>query len=180
MKIGVYGTTGDANDEEINEKARELGREIAFRKHVLVTGGSFGIPYQSVLAAHENAGKTIAYSNSTNLAGHLKQKKAVQGFTEIIYVPSSYEHTGNPLICGKYRNVSCIAAVDKAIIIGGGIGTMNEFTIAYDFGKDIGILEGTGGITTEAIETLLKATVKKTNSRIIRETDPKKLLDNLL
>ena len=35
---------------------------------------------------------------------------------------------------------------DAVIIIGGKIGTLNEFTIAFVKGKKIGILSGSGGV----------------------------------
>ena len=40
------------------------------------------------------------------------------------------------------------------ILVAGGIGTLNEFTIAYDEGKVIGLLHGTGGAADMA-QTLL-------------------------
>jgi uncharacterized protein (TIGR00725 family) len=46
----------------------------------------------------------------------------------------------------KGRNVICVRSSDIVIIIAGSMGTLNEFTIAYDEGKIIGVLTGTGGI----------------------------------
>ena len=57
---------------------------------------------------------------------------------------------------------------------------MNEFTIAYDLGKIIGILEGSGGITNSAIKVLLEEAKKESDAEIIIESDPKKLLQALL
>jgi predicted Rossmann-fold nucleotide-binding protein len=47
------------------------------------------------------------------------------------------------------REVVNIRSSDVVIIIGGRSGTLGEFSIAYDEGKLIGILIGTGGITSE-------------------------------
>ena len=57
---------------------------------------------------------------------------------------------------------------------------MNEFTIAYDLGKDIGILEDSGGITKEAIKILLRDSKKKSKSEIIYDSDPVRLVERLL
>lgn len=56
---------------------------------------------------------------------------------------------------------------------------MNEFTVAYDLGKNIGVLEGSGGITSEAIKALLKDAYKETGSKVVWESDPVKLVEKL-
>jgi class 3 adenylate cyclase len=38
-----------------------------------------------------------------------------------------------------------VRSADIVLLFSGGIGTLNEFTIAYDEGKIIGLLQGTGG-----------------------------------
>src|SRR6266545_4624709 len=47
----------------------------------------------------------------------------------------------------KGRNVINVRTADIVLIVGGATGTLNEFTIAYDEGKIIGVLEGSGGVT---------------------------------
>jgi len=77
------------------------------------------------------------------------------------------------------REISNIRSCDIVIIVGGRSGTLGEFSIAYDEGKLIGVLTGTGGIAdfiTE-IEPVLK---KNTGAKIIYESSPKKLIVHLL
>ncbi len=57
---------------------------------------------------------------------------------------------------------------------------MLEFLVAYDAGKVIGILEGTGGITDRAIDTILEDIEKETGARIIRESDPVALVRKIV
>jgi len=57
---------------------------------------------------------------------------------------------------------------------------MNEFTIAYDLGKDIGILKGSGGIAKEAITVLLRDIDKSSNSTIIYDSDPVSLVRRVI
>ncbi|MBW2986573.1 hypothetical protein KY333_04355, partial [Candidatus Woesearchaeota archaeon] len=155
MKIGIYGSAAGDISSDISGKARELGKQIAQRGHVIITGGCLGLPNETVLGAHEMNGECIAYSPATTLEEHVeKYKMPTKGFTDFVFVPADYKHAENKRVCLKYRNVSSVADADAAIIIGGRIGTMNEFTIAYDLGKKIGVLTRTGGITREAIPVL--------------------------
>ena len=58
-------------------------------------------------------------------------------------------------------------------------GTLGEFAIAYEQGKLIGVLEGTGGITG-ALPALEATLHKQTGSVVIYENDPAVLVDRLL
>ena len=181
MKIGVYGSAAGEMGASIQEKARAIGMEIARRGHVVVTGACPGFPQDAVLGAQERHGKVIGFSPGVDVQDHVKRFKfPTEGITEFVFVPKSFKHVNNELACKKYRNVSSVAEADAAILIGGRIGTMNEFTIAYDLGKLIGILEGSGGITTRIIPMLLEDAKKASASRIVFEKDPAKLVQKLV
>ena len=95
MKISVYGSaTGDLKDD-VQEKAKELGREIVRRGHVLITGGTTGLPYQAVLGAAELKGKCIAFSPAVDLEAHKNHGYPANGFTEFIFIPKDYVHADN-------------------------------------------------------------------------------------
>jgi uncharacterized protein (TIGR00725 family) len=79
----------------------------------------------------------------------------------------------------KGRNVVLVRSCDVVIFISGSIGSLNEFTIAYDEGKVIGCLTGTGGVADE-VERLAKTFSKKTKSRILYDDDPVKLIEKCL
>lgn len=70
----------------------------------------------------------------------------------------------------KGRNVPFVRTCDGIIAISGRIGTLNEFTIAYDEGKTIGILKGTGGIS-DRIEDIVDKSGKE-GGKVIYESDP--------
>jgi hypothetical protein len=72
-----------------------------------------------------------------------------------------------------------IRSSDIVIIVGGRSGTLGEFAIAFDEGKLIGILEGTGGITSE-IRDIVKIVKKRTGARIIYGKNPHELVRSLL
>ena len=56
---------------------------------------------------------------------------------------------------------------------------MNEFTIAYDEGKVIGVLEGTGGVA-DRVKELAALSGKRDASEIIFESSPEALIDKCL
>jgi hypothetical protein len=58
-------------------------------------------------------------------------------------------------------------------------GTLGEFAIAYEEGKLIGVLSGTGGIT-DALRHMETALRKETGAEVIYDPDPARLVDRLL
>ncbi len=77
------------------------------------------------------------------------------------------------------REVVNIRSSDIVIIIGGRSGTLGEFSIAYDEGKLIGVLCGTGGITSE-IGNIVKIVKKRTGARVMYSENPHSLVDKLI
>ena len=69
------------------------------------------------------------------------------------------------------REVVNIRTSDMVVIVGGHSGTLGEFSIAYDEGKLIGVLLGSGGITTE-IKQIVKAINKKTGALHVIDVSP--------
>lgn len=76
------------------------------------------------------------------------------------------------------RNVLSIIGCDGVIFIGGGIGTLNEFSIAYHEGKVIGILEGVKGIAEKVLE--MKKDFKDSGAIIIKDKNPKRLVKKVI
>lgn len=68
---------------------------------------------------------------------------------------------------------------DIVIVVGGRSGTLGEFAIAYEEGKLIGVLTGTGGITA-ALPALEASLNKQTGSEVMYGSDPEPLVDRLL
>lgn len=180
MKIGVYGSSAGEMQEEVAKKARKMGKAIAQHQAIVVTGGCPGIPQEAVLGAKEAGGKCIGFSPTVSLEAHQQLNYPTEGFSEFVFIPQDYPYANNLFICQKYRNLSSLASVDAAIFVSGRVGTMNEFTIAYDLGKVIGVLEGTGGITERAIKILLEDAKKKTGAEVIFDADPVKLPERVL
>jgi len=171
MKIAVIGD-GFGNSEEIIDKAKEIGREIARRKAILMTGSCLGYPYATVQGAFEEKGKIIGVSPAKNKEEHV----AVYNFPFEEFSETRYTGLGIP-----GRNLTLIKEADAAIIIGGKIGSLNEFTIAYQFSKVIGVLKRTGGIT-EIIEKIVNVCDKHDgrDKLLVYDKEPKKLVEKVI
>lgn len=180
MKVAIYGSA-EGSDEIAVKYAREIGKLLAEQGHTVITGACPGVPYEAVRAAFNAGGRVIGYSPASNKKEHeIKFNDPIECFTELIFIPSNYEHIENRIACYKYRNISSIKSCDKAIIIGGRYGTLDEFIQAYEFGKEIGVIKGIKGaaeiIATDIMESTFKKVYKDTGAKVFFEENPRKLL----
>ena len=77
------------------------------------------------------------------------------------------------------RDIVNIRSSDAIVIISGGIGTLNELTIAYDEGRPLGVLTHTGGIS-DSVPHIIQDLCKRTlPPNLVFDDDPAKLLDKL-
>ena len=152
------------------EKARALGRAIAIRDLLLLTGATTGLVYETGKAAREAGALHIGISPGGDEREHVERYALpLDACSVIIY-------TGFGL---KGRNVVLVRSCDVVLFIAGSIGSINEFTIAFDEGKVIGCLTGTGGVADE-IKRLVSTFQKPTKARIVYDEDPVRLIDRCL
>lgn len=178
MKIAIFGSAKGGSKTAIH-KAQEIGKLIAKKGHSIITGACPGLPYEASKAAFKIGGKTIAYSPAKHKKEHTNKFNApTKHFSILKFIPNKYEHRHNKSACYKYRNISSTLHADKAIIIGGGIGTLNEFTIAYDLGMEIGVLTKTNGIA-DMIKQIVKKTNKVTGAKVYYSSNPETLLKKM-
>jgi uncharacterized protein (TIGR00725 family) len=173
-KIGVMGSANydlsQAEREKLALTAEHLGRVIADKNCVVITGGTTGLPDLVSRSARRAGAVAIGISPAIDHKEHIsKYGLPDDGVDLLIY-------TGFGL---KGRNVVNIRASDIVIIFGGGMGTLNEFTIAYDEGKVIGVLVGSGGIA-DHIEEIVTIARKRTSAEIVSDTDVNALIDRCL
>jgi uncharacterized protein (TIGR00725 family) len=170
IKIGVMGSAEENSPAELREKAAALGRSIAARDAILLTGATTGLVYTAGKAAHDAGALHVGISPAHDEHEHIERfHLPTDACDTIIY-------TGFGL---KGRNVVLVRSCDVVLFIAGSMGSLNEFTIAYDEGKVIGCLTGTGGVADE-IENVLEAFKKPTKSRVFYQDDPVKLIDACL
>ena len=168
IKVGIMGSAEAARADALNDAAVSLGQAAAAHDIILLTGATSGSVYAAGKAARDAGALHIGISPAHNAMEHVeKYGLPTDACDAIIY-------TGFGL---KGRNVVLVRSCDIVLIFDGGIGSLNEFTIAYDEGKIIGCLTGHGGVADE-IERLIEVVKKASKSRIFYDTDPAKLLDN--
>ncbi len=155
--------------KNIKEAARELGREIVRQNCILITGATTGVPYYAAQGANRSGGVSIGFSPAASRLEHKKvYRLPLDEFDVMVY--TGFDYSG--------RNLLMTRAADAVIVACGRMGTLNEFTIAYEDRKPIGVLLGSGG-TADLINYLLKRPHKK-RGQIIYDTDPKRLVRKLV
>ena len=170
LTIGVMGSSGGELSEDIKRKAYQLGEAIAEHDAILITGGCPGLPYDSAHGAKAKGGFVVGISPGLSIDEHQgKYGSPIDAFDLLIY-------TGSGLMG---REITSIRSCDIIVIIGGRTGTLGELAIAYDEGRLIGVLTGTGGIT-EIAETVITASRKDTGACVLYDGDPEKLVARLI
>ncbi len=170
MKIGVMGGANVEVDKGPAEKAHQLGKAIAERGCVLITGGCTGLPLAAACGAKQQNGFVIGISPGLSLDEHVNKYNSPTEFHDVLI------YTGSGLMG---REVVNIRSSDIVVIIGGRTGTLGELAIAYDEGKLIGVLTGTGGIS-DMVASILAACNKNTGARVVYSDDPIQLIEELL
>ncbi len=170
LTIGVMGASGGALSEESRQRAYRLGETIAARDVILITGGCPGLPYEAVRGAKARGGLVVGISPGLSIDEHQgKYRSPVEGFDVLVY-------TGSGLIG---REITSIRSCDIVVIVGGRTGTLGELAIAYDEGRLIGVLTGTGGITV-MVEDIIRLCQKDTGACVLYDDDPVRLVDRLI
>ena len=173
FQIGVFGSADGDEIGKCIEKAEAIGDEIAEHGCVLITGACPGLPHRTALAVANRNGRVIGISPAMNPREHIeKYKYPSDWFYQLIF--TGMERKG--------RNIISLRTCDAAIFIAGRIGTLNEFTIAYDEapkGFVIGILANSGGFSND-FSKLAKRSNKESRAVIIEDDSPRFLVRRVL
>lgn len=154
---------------EVLNLAKEMGREIVKHNGILLTGATTGIPYWAAIGAKEANGISIGFSPAASEISHVKTYHLPIDYFDLI-VYTGFEYAG--------RNLLLTRAADAIIIICGRMGTLNEFSIAYEDNKPIGVLEGSGG-TADMIPKIVEKS-HRGPGKIIYDSQPRALIEKLI
>ncbi|MHB1606013.1 MAG: SLOG cluster 4 domain-containing protein [Leptospirales bacterium] len=168
--VGVMGSASGELSSHQRFLVFRLGQALARQKLGLITGACPGLPYEATLGFKSIGGLSIGISPALSEQEHLDRYNSPNDLFDMIIF------TGSGLMG---REVINIRSSDVVIIAGGHSGTLGEFSIAYDEGKLIGVLEGTGGIT-EILPSIVENIRKTTGTRLVYHTDPEQLVNILL
>src|SRR3989338_1493081 len=154
---------------DADKKAYDVGQEIVKHNGILITGATKGIPDFAAKGAKEAGGISIGISPAASYSAHVKSYKLpIDNYDFIIY--TGFDYSG--------RNLLLTRSADAVITICGRIGTLNEFTIAFEDNKPIGVLEGTGGFADEIKHIIDMG--HRGKGRIVYDSDPKRLIEKLI
>lgn len=154
---------------DAHKKAEELGREMVRQNGIVITGATTGMPYWSAKGAKEEGGISVGISPAASLASHVKSYHLPTDYFDFIMY-TGFDYSG--------RNLLLTKMADAIVVVCGRIGTLNEFTIAFEDKKPVGILTETGGVADEIHELLEKA--KRGYGKVIFDSDPAKLVSRLI
>lgn len=171
LKLCVSGAaeTGHCGPNAL-QKAKELGSEIARQGGILVTGATTGFPLWSAMGAKEAGGISIGLSPAATENEHVNIFKLPVDYMDILI----YTGFGYPM-----RDILLTRSTDAVFIGCGRIGTIHEFTVAFEDGKPIGILEDEGWEMGDEIKMILEKG-HRPNAKIVFDTDPKKLVEKVI
>lgn len=170
MKIGISGAaeTGHCGLHAL-ESAKELGRQVIKQGGIVITGATTGFPLWAAMGAKEERGVSIGLSPAISQKEHLETYRLPIDYMDLI-IYTGFGFPGRDLLFTR----SC-----DAIIIGcGRIGTIHEFTIAYEDGKPIGILEGPWTMDEQIRDIVSKS--NRPSDMIIYDSDPKRLIERII
>lgn len=170
LKLGVSGAaeTGHCGVDAL-DKAKELGREIVRQGGIIVTGATTGFPLWSAMGAKEEKGISIGLSPAASEKEHVNTYRLPVDYMDLI-IYTGFGYPGRDLLFTR----TC-----DALFIGcGRIGTIHEFTIAFEDGRPIGILEGEWEMDEEIKLILEKG--HRTNDKIVFDPNPKSLVAKVI
>lgn len=149
--------------------AKELGKEIARQGAVLVTGATTGFPFWAAKGDKEENGISIGFSPAATEKEHKEVYKLPIDYMDLI-IYTGFGYPGRDLLLTRSSD---------AVIFGcGRIGTIHEFTVAFEDSKVIGILRGPWEMSGE-LEDIIKKS-NRPNDKIIFGDNPKKLVEDVI
>lgn len=154
---------------DVLERAEALGKVIASHNLVLMTGATTGIPYWSAKGAKAAGGMVIGLSPAASKVAHVKTYRLPLDYHDVV-VYTGFEYGG--------RNLLLTRSSDAVIVVCGRVGTLNEFTVAFEDQKPIGVLEGSGGTADMVRDILLKS--HRGMGKVVFAKDPETLVSRLL
>lgn len=170
VKIAVSGSADTTySGLDAFDKAKEVGREIAKHGAIINTGATTGFPFYAALGAKDECGFSIGFSPAATEHEHVETYKLPLDYMDVI-VYTGFGYSG--------RDILLVRSSDAIIIGPGRIGTLNEFAVAFEDKRPIGILEGDWK-TADFLREVLGA-AHRPNENIIFGSDPKAIVEQLI
>lgn len=124
LQVGVVGP-GESATPEICALAREVGRLLAERGALVLTGGLGGVMAAAAEGAAAAGGLSIGLLPGTDRAGGNAHST--------VLIPTGL---------GEVRNALLVRSADAIVAVGGSWGTLSEIALAQRYGVPVVCLEG--------------------------------------
>ena len=160
-KIVISGAAAGSASEEGQKLGFIVGREIATRGGIVVTGATTGVPYSAAQGAKSVHGQTIGFSPAHSLLEHTKKYRLPVAYHDIMFF-TGYDYAG--------RDAILVDLADAIIQISGRMGSLHEFTSAFERHKIVGLLLHSGGLSDDI--PLILEHAKRGRGRVIMHEDP--------
>lgn len=171
-KICVSGTADMSFlGQDVYEKAKEVGRQIALQGSVMVSGATTGFPYWAAAGCKEQCGISMGFSPAASAKEHTEVYRLPLEYMDLITY-TGFGYNG--------RDLMLVRSSDAVIIGPGRIGTFHEFAIAYEDQKPIGILLSDHEWETDEIIKTIIASSHRPNKKVVFDHDPEALVTKLL
>ncbi len=149
--------------------AKEIGREIARQGAQIVTGATSGFPMYAAEGAKEAGGFSFGLSPAGSKKEHVEvYRLPLKALDAVVYTGFGFPG----------RDLMLVRSSDAVVIGCGRIGTIHEFTVAWEANMPLGILEGEWA-TDEVIKNIIDNSNRE-NPNVIFEKDPKVLIEKLI
>lgn len=170
VKIGVAGAaeTGHCGLDAY-EKAKEIGREIALQGGIIITGATTGFPLYAAMGAKDECGFSIGFSPASTEQEHVETYRLPLEYMDVV-VYTGFGYAG--------RDLMFVRSSDAMIIGCGRVGTYNEFSVAFEDRRPIGILQGSWD-TDEILKQIVDSS-HRPHDEVIFDSDPKVLVTKLI
>lgn len=169
FQICISGAARGTTVNGAHKQAEAAGRRVAELGHTLLTGATSGLPNYAAMGAKKAGGISIGFSPATTRREHTKSYRLPTKYYDSI-VCTGFDYTG--------RDLLLVRSSDAIITIGGRIGTVQEFAVAFEEKTPIGIVTGSGGIT-DIIKPMLKAAHRHRHT-VLYDDDPERLVERII
>jgi len=157
--VGIFGSSELESQENI-KLATRLGESLANLGVLIITGGSTGISEAVAKSALANGGKVVCF---------LPEYQMAINSNTISVLPEAYSFF-LPEGGFKSRNMLSVANSKVAIFIEGKWGTLNELTLAVEFGTPSIVFSRTGGICS-VVSEICKSIRSQNNIYLVTELE---------
>lgn len=168
FKVAVSGSAVNNCGRKAPQLAYEVGKELAKRHYVLLTGATTGIPLFACHGAKDYGGVSIGLSPAISKKEHVNKYKLPVKWQDIIFY-TGFGYSG--------RNLILTRSADAVIFLCGRIGTLNEFTNSFEDHRVIGVLQESGG-TSELMDDIVEV-AQRGDRMIVYDKDPAKLVEKI-